>query len=96
MDIARKKQFIEREQLMAEQAKAERDDFLRIIERQKEDEQKERALDDEKKSALKSHANVIRKQIEKNTEVKKQERLDYLEEGKRVRQRLEDERQKVE
>ena len=46
--------------MMAEQAKAERDDFLRIIERQKEDEQKERMLDDEKKSALRSHANVIR------------------------------------
>ena len=36
------------------------------------------------------------KQIEKNTEVKKQGRLDYLEEGKRVRQKLEDERLKVE
>ena len=46
--------------MMAEQAKAERDDFLRIIERQKEDEMKERALDSEKKNALKAHANVIR------------------------------------
>lgn len=96
MDVVRKRQFLEREQMMAEQAKAERDDFLRIIERQKEDEMKERALEDEKKNALKAHANVIRKQIEKNTEVKKQERLDYLEEGKRVRQKLEDERLKVE
>jgi len=60
MDVARRRQFMEREQMMAEQAKAERDDFLRIIERQKEDEQKERMLEDEKKRALRSHANVIR------------------------------------
>lgn len=31
-----------------------------------------------------------------NAEVKKQERLDYLEEGRKVRQRIEDERLKVE
>ena len=31
-----------------------------------------------------------------NSEVKKQARLDYLEEGKKVRQRIEDERLKVE
>ena len=31
-----------------------------------------------------------------NGEVKKQERLDYLEEGRKVRQRIEDERLKVE
>ena len=31
-----------------------------------------------------------------NDEVKKQERLDYLEEGRKVRQRIEDERLKVE
>ncbi len=45
---------------MATQAKAERDDFLRIIERQKEEEQKERQLEQEKKGTLKNHATVIR------------------------------------
>lgn len=45
---------------MANQAKAERDDFLRIIDRQKEEEAKERELDDEKRNALRNHANVIR------------------------------------
>ena len=35
-------------------------------------------------------------QITNNSEVKKQERLDYLEEGRKVRQRIEDERLKVE
>lgn len=37
-----------------------------------------------------------RDQITTNAEVRKQERLDYLEEGRKVRQRIEDERKKVE
>ena len=39
---------------------------------------------------------IDRTQITNNGEVKKQERLDYLEEGRKVRQRIEDERLKVE
>ena len=35
-------------------------------------------------------------QIGMNAEVKKQQRLDYLEEGRKVRQKIEDERVKVE
>ena len=45
---------------------------------------------------LKQHATGIRTQILQNEEVKKQERLNYLEEGKMVRQKLEDERRKIE
>lgn len=37
-----------------------------------------------------------REQITKNEEYKKQDRLDYLEEGRKVRQKLEEERLKVE
>lgn len=35
LEVARKRQFMERESTLAAQAKAERDDFLRIIDRQK-------------------------------------------------------------
>lgn len=38
----------------------------------------------------------FREQIQQNSEKKKQDRLDFLEEGKKIRQRLEDERMKVE
>lgn len=96
LEYARKKQFMEREQTLANQAKAERDDFLRIIERQKEDEQKERDMEHERQRQLRNHAEVVRAQITKNAAVKQQDRLDYLEEGKRVRQKLEDDRLKVE
>jgi len=53
-------------------------------------------LDEQKKQALNKHSVTIREQITKNDEVKKQERLDYLEEGRKVRQKLEDDRLKVE
>ena len=39
---------------------------------------------------------LCRDQIGMNTETTKQARLDYLEEGRKVRQRIEDERLKVE
>ena len=53
-------------------------------------------VEEEKKTHLVNHAGTIRDQISKNSDVKKQDRLDYLEEGRRVRQKLEDERLKVE
>lgn len=96
LEVARKKQFMLKEQTLANQAKAERDDFLRIIDRQKEDEQKEREMEQEKQRQLRNHANVVRAQIAKNASGKQQDRLDYLEEGKKVRQKLEDDRLKVE
>lgn len=82
--------------MLATQAKVERDDFLRIIERQKAEEQKERELEEEKKRQLRNHADVVRAQISKNQQLTEQQRLDYLEEGKKVRQKLEEDRQKLE
>ena len=53
-------------------------------------------MEAEKQRQLRNHANVVRAQIAKNSSVKQQDRLDYLEEGKKVRQKLEDDRLKVE
>lgn len=82
--------------MYAEQAKCERDAFLKVISRQKEEEENEKRVETQKQKAFKSHATAIRDQIGKNDDCKKQDRLDYLEEGRKVRQRLEDERVKVE
>lgn len=82
--------------MLAQQAKAERDEFLRIIQKQKEQEDEERSLEQQRHGAFRNHAQTIRDQIGMNGEVRKQERLDYLEEGRKVRQRIEDERLKVE
>ena len=96
LEEARQKQFLEKERRLAEQAKQERDEFLRIITKQKEVEEQERRIEEEKKNVLKGHAVGIRTQILQNEEHKKQDRLNYLEEGKLVRQKLEDERKKIE
>lgn len=69
--------------MLTQQAKAERDDFLRIIERQKADEANERMLEEERKNALMRHKNTLQQQMGKNAGIKMQERLDFLEDGKR-------------
>jgi len=96
MEEARHTQFREREWLMNEQANTEKNEYTRIIHSQKQDDDKERQIDDEKKNILKSHAQQLRTQIIQNEECKKQERLDYLEEGRRVRQNLQNEKKRLE
>jgi hypothetical protein len=44
LDMARRRQFLEKEVMLAEQAKAERDEFLRVIQKQKEQEQLEQQI----------------------------------------------------
>ena len=87
---------MEREEMLGQQAKLERDSFLKVIEEHKRAEEEERLIDEQKKMHLRNHADTIRCQIRDNAETGKQCRLDYLEEGRKVRQRLEDERLKVE
>ncbi len=41
------------------------------------------------------HSKKIRDQISTNEQLTKQDRLDYMEEGKKVRQEIYDERQKI-
>ena len=53
-------------------------------------------IEEEKKSVLKKHSTQLRSQIHQNDEKSKQHRLDYLEEGKKVRQKIDDERRKIE
>jgi len=45
---------------LAEQAKQERDEFMRIINKQKEVEEQERRIEEEKRNMLKQHATGIR------------------------------------
>jgi hypothetical protein len=96
MEEARQRQFMDRERRLAEQAKQERDEFLRIINKQKEIEEQEKRIEEEKKGVMKKHSTQIRGQIQQNEEKGKQDRLDYLEEGKKVRQKIDDERKKIE
>lgn len=58
--MARRKQFVEREVMLAQQAKAERDEFLRVIQKQKEQEDEERQLEAQRHQAFRAHAQTIR------------------------------------
>ena len=69
---------------------------MRIIQKQKEVEEQERRIEEEKKEVLKKHASQLRSQIQTNEDKSKQDRLDYLEEGRKVRQKIEEERRKIE
>lgn len=96
MDEARELQAIEKERLLAEQAKQERDEFLRIVQQQKEERVREQQVGDQQKNILHEHSKQLRAQIQQKEEIKKQERLDYLEEGKIVRQEQEAQKRKLE
>ena len=60
LEQARRKQFLEKEVMYAEQAKHERDAFLKVIERQKADEENEKRVEAEKANAFRNHATAIR------------------------------------
>lgn len=69
---------------------------MRVIQKQREVEEQERRIAEQKKNTLKNHSNQLRTQIVQNDEIKKQERLDFLEEGRKVRQKIDEERHKIE
>lgn len=96
LEEARENQFLEKQRLLAEQAKQERTEFLRIINQQKEEREQEAQIEDEKKKILHDHSKQLRSQIQQNSEIHKQERLDYLEEGRLVRQKMAEEKRKLE
>ena len=52
-------------------------------------------LNREKLAALKTHQTTLVGQIDKNSNIRKQERLDYLEEGKKTRDKIENDRKKL-
>jgi len=65
------------------------------IQKQKQIELQERKVEEDKKQALVDHSYKIRGQISNNESLKKQDRLDYLEEGRKVREKIDNERQKI-
>lgn len=60
LEQARQNQFLERERRLAEQAKQERDEFMRIIKKQKEVEEEERMIEQQKKHVVKNHSEGIK------------------------------------
>ncbi|CAD7972667.1 unnamed protein product [Amoebophrya sp. A25] len=96
LSVARKRQTAEKERRLAEQAKAERDEFDRIIEVQIQQEQAERTKQADEKKARYLHCDELRQQIAAGEERQLQQRRNALEEGNNVRSELAAERRKLE
>ena len=94
--MARKKQTAEKERRLAEQAKAERDEFDRIIEVQILQEDAEKMKQSNELKARMEHCEELRNQIAAREEKALQERRGQLEEGNFIRAQLAVERKKLE
>lgn len=62
------------------------------IQRQKQYEAQQKQIEEQKRNALIDHSKKIREQISNNESLTKQDRLDYLEEGSKIRSEIENER----
>lgn len=85
---ARKLQSLEKERRLQEQAKQERDEFQRIIQTQKLERDLELKLEQERQDMVKGHAQQVKKQMSLNEEKRKQDKKTYLEEGKKIKDKL--------
>jgi hypothetical protein len=85
LDAARQRQFADKENFLAQQAAHERDEFLNIIKSQKESQDKEKKIEEHKRAAFVKHRMELVEQIKMNEEKQKQDKLDYLEEGRKIR-----------
>ncbi|CAD8168660.1 unnamed protein product [Paramecium pentaurelia] len=93
---ARQVQQNEKQDKLEEQARLERDEFQRVIQKQKQERENELRLQQEKEQMVKKHAEELRKQISMNEEKRKQEERDKLEEGKKIRDKMINEKKLLE
>ena len=88
LEEARKKQFLEKDQLLKEQAKKDRELTLRANQKHKEAEEIERKENEHKKMALLQNKTTLLQQIDRNNRRKKELDLEYQEDGKRQKEVL--------
>merc|ERR1719230_1629555 len=89
---ARVQQKKEKERRLEHVAKAEREEFDRIVLVQREAEAVENEKEHQMKDARYKHRRDVQEQIQKNEGRRRQERLDYLEEGRKLRKEIEKEK----
>merc|ERR1712046_66835 len=82
----------EKERRLEHVAKAERDEFDRIVHVQREAEAVEVEKEKQMMDARYKHRRDVQEQISKNEAMRRQERLDYLEEGRKLRKEIEKEK----
>jgi len=96
LNEAREAQKLEKERRLMEQAVQEKEEFGRILRVQKETTQAEESIKQARVDTLKMHQEELTTQILMNGEVRKKNRMDFLNEGSRARQQMEADRLKLE
>jgi len=92
----RKLQSLEKERRLQEQAKVDRDEFQRIIHQQKLEREIEMRMEADREERMKDHSQQLKKQIAINEEKKFQDKRALLEEGKKIKDNLANERRVLE
>merc|ERR1740130_177454 len=96
LNEAREAQKLEKERRLMEQAVQEKEEFGRILRVQKETTDAETSIKQARVDTLKMHQEELTTQILMNGEVRKKNRMDFLNEGSRARQQMEADRLKLE
>ena len=96
LDEAREAQKLEKERRLIEQAQQEKEEFDRILRVQREAEAGEAAAKSKKSHAAAEHMLELQAQILMNAEVRKKNRMDFLDEGVQQRANMEAGRLKLE
>merc|ERR1712070_651021 len=81
---------------LIEQAQQEKEEFDRILRVQREAEESEQSVKSKKHYACKEHMQELQAQILMNAEVRKKNRMEFLDEGVQQRARMEAGRLKLE
>ena len=96
LDEAREAQKLEKERRLIEQAQQEKEEFDRILRVQREAESAEATAKSKKLHASQEHMMELQAQILMNAEVRKKNRMDFLDEGVQQRANMEAGRLKLE
>jgi len=96
LDNARAAQKMEKERRLIEQAQQEKEEFDRILRVQREAAELESGAKMKKSYAAREHMEELQAQILMNAEVRKKNRMDFLDEGLQQKSKMESDRLKLE
>ena len=96
LDKARAAQKLEKERRLIEQAQQEKEEFDRILRVQREQEASETVAKQRALAAAYGHKEELQAQIMMNAEVRKKNRMDFLDEGVQQRSKMEADRLQLE
>ena len=85
---ANEQQKAEREVKLAEQAKFEKQEYQKILESQLKAQEDERRKEEERVKLRYDHNDELRRQIKEREEYEKQTKREYLEEGRKMKQKV--------